>query len=448
MYICVQKLADLPRESNLNNLDMATFKAIVGKEPLKDGTHPVYVRVTHHGRSTKITTPIRIEPSQMTRNGKIRDIRITEALEDIIRRYRNIVAELGSVADELALPKLVATLKSGAADGGAASFTLDTVAYIREYAATKSGNTRRNYNTLAASLERFAKGGVLDINAITSQMLSTYEAWLRKEKKEKKEKKEEKKKISPGTITQYLTLLRSAHNAARLRYNDEDVGIVRIPRTPFARYKIPAAPAPVARGIDLETLQKIADMPDESRINSRRNFGRDIFMLSFALGGMNYADIYNMPYSAIHDGYIEYKRQKTRGSRADEALYRVKICEECKPFVTSFFDPAKKRAFKFYHKYTDKSFAMSVSKAIAEVESSVPSSRHYTYYAARHTYASLARNVIGADKYTVHELLNHSDSDMKITDRYIERDWQRLFDIHRKIIALVNWEKLNERANK
>lgn len=409
---------------------MATFKAIIGKEPLKDGTHPVYVRVTHHGRSTKITTPIRIEPSQMTRNGKIRDIRITEALEDIIRRYRNIVAELGSVADELALPKLVATLKSGAADGGAASFTLDTVAYIREYAATKSGNTRRNYNTLAASLERFAKSGVLDINAITSQMLSTYEAWLRKEK------------ISPGTITQYLTLLRSAHNAARLRYNDEDVGIVRIPRTPFARYKIPTPPAPVARGISLETLQAIADMPNESRINSRRNFGRDIFMLSFALGGMNYADIYNMPYSAIHDGYIEYKRQKTRGSRADEALYRVKICDECKPFVTSFFDPAKKRAFKFYHKYTDKSFAMSVSKAIAEVESSAPSSRHYTYYAARHTYASLARNVVGVDKYTVHELLNHSDSDMKITDRYIERDWQRLFEAHAKVVRLVDWRSI------
>lgn len=438
----------MPRGSSLNNLDMATFKAIVGKEPLKDGTHPVYVRVTHHGRSTKITTPIRIEPSQMTRNGKIRDIRITEALEDIIRRYRNIVAELGSVADELALPKLVATLKSGAADGGAASFTLDFVAYIREVAETKRGNTRRNYMTLASSLERFSKGGMLDVNAITSQMLSTYEAWLRKEKKEDKKKEDKKKKISPGTVTQYLTLLRSAHNAARLRYNDEDVGIVRIPRTPFARYKIPAPPAPVARGISLETLQAIADMPDESRINSRRNFGRDIFMLSFALGGMNYADIYNMPYSAIHDGYIEYKRQKTRGSRADEALYRVKICEGCKPFVTSFFDPSKKRAFKFYHKYTDKSFAMSISKAIAEVESSAPSSRHYTYYAARHTYASLARNVVGADKYTVHELLNHSDSDMKITDRYIERDWQRLFDVHCKIIALVNWDNLNERANK
>lgn len=430
VYFCVRKLANLPRGSSLNNLDMATFKAIVGKESLKDGTHPVYVRVTHHGRSTKITTPIRIESSLMTRGGKIRDIRITEALEDIIRRYRSIVAELGSVADELPLSKLASLLKSGNSAGGASSFALDFVAHIREVAETKRGNTRRNYMTLASSLEKFSKGGMLDVNAITSQMLTTYEAWLRRER------------ISPGTITQYLTLLRSAHNAARLRYNDEDVGIVRIPRAPFARYKIPAAPAPVARGIDLDTLQAIANMPDDARINSRKNFGRDIFMLSFALGGMNYADIYNIPFSAIKDGYIEYKRQKTRGARADGALYRVAICEECRPFVTSFFDPAKKRAFKFYHKYTEKSFAMSVSQAIAEVESSVPSSRHYTFYAARHTYASLARNVVGVDKYTVHELLNHSDADMRITDRYIERDWQRLFDVHRKVVRLVDWRSI------
>jgi integrase len=77
-----------------------------------------------------------------------------------------------------------------------------------------------------------------------------------------------------------------------------------------------------------------------------------------------------------------------------------------------------------------------------KVEGAVPFDRHYTYYAARHTYASLARNVVGIDKYTVHELLNHSDSEMKITDRYIERDWQRLFDAHAKVVRLVDWRSI------
>ena len=133
---------------------MATFKAIVGQEPLKDGTHPVYVRVTHHGRTTKITTPIRIEPSQMTRGGRIRDVRIVEALEDIIRRYRSIVAELGSVADELPLSKLASLLKSGNSAGGASSFALDFVAHIREVAGAKRNpQTSHNYRVVASSFE-------------------------------------------------------------------------------------------------------------------------------------------------------------------------------------------------------------------------------------------------------------------------------------------------------
>ena len=74
------------------------------------------------------------------------------------------------------------------------------------------------------------------------------------------------------------------------------------------------------------------------------------------------------------------------------------------------------------------------------IERAVPYKRHYTFYAARHTYASLAYNVAKIDKYTVHELLNHSDNEMKITDRYIERDWQRLFDAHEKIVRLIKWD--------
>lgn len=62
--------------------------------------------------------------------------------------------------------------------------------------------------------------------------------------------------------------------------------------------------------------------------------------------------------------------------------------------------------------------------------------------AALLTYASLARNTVGLDKYTVHELLNHSDNEMRITDRYIERDWQRLYDTHRKVITLIDWSKI------
>ena len=45
------------------------------------------------------------------------------------------------------------------------------------------------------------------------------------------------------------------------------------------------------------------------------------------------------------------------------------------------------------------------------------------FYAARHSWATIALNKVGVDKYTVHAALNHIDEAMKVTDIYIERDF-------------------------
>lgn len=45
----------------------------------------------------------------------------------------------------------------------------------------------------------------------------------------------------------------------------------------------------------------------------------------------------------------------------------------------------------------------------------------FEYYAARHSWATLAVNKVGIDKYTVHAALNHIDEAMRVTDIYIER---------------------------
>jgi integrase len=164
-------------------------------------------------------------------------------------------------------------------------------------------------------------------------------------------------------------------------------------------------------------------------------------LLSFALGGINYADLHALPYDAYKVDYIEYKRQKTKHSRADEALYRVWICDDVRPLIERHLDPTRQRLFIFHRRFPT-SFATKVSLAVKAVESAVPAERHYTYYSARHTYATLAYNVANIDKYTVHELLNHADKEMKITDRYIERDWQKLYDAHKRIVALINWDEI------
>lgn len=406
---------------------MVTFTVRIGV-PRQDGTRNVGIKVTANRTNTTVGTSMYVTSKQLSRSGKLRDQRIIDACEDIMRGFRSAVAELGSIADTMTAREVVDYIKKYEQPNGV--FRLNFVEWMRQLADSKSASTGHNYRVAATSLERYFGAHTLDINELTAQVLTLYEKWLRNES------------IAPGTIVQYMTLIKSAHNAARYKHNDEDAGIVRIVRTPFSKYKIPQAPAPSARGVDLATLQAIVNLPDDTRINSVRNLTRDLFALSFALGGMNYADIWALPYSALHGNYIEYNRRKTRGARIDNALYRVYICPEVRSLLNLYLDPTKKRLFRFHLKYTEYSFVMTISRGIKLLEEAVPYERHYTFYAARHTYASLARNVVGLDKYTVHELLNHSDAEMRITDRYIERDWQRLYDAHAKIVKLVDWSKI------
>lgn len=406
---------------------MATFKAYVDSTKRSDGKHKVRIRAYHRDTRTTINTPYVVDKSQFTKGGKIKDQAIVDACNQLISGWQKIIATLGNAVNSMTITELVEVLKNH----GKASALIDFVAYIRKVGNSKSKDqTRINYHTVAKSLELYLEGVTLDINAITAKRLSSYEQWLRDQGK------------SLGTIIQYMTLIKASFNAAIYEYNDEDSGEILVQRQPFSKYKLPTAPVPIARGVDLTTLQAIANIPTERRFNSQRNLGRDIFMLSYALGGMNYVDIYHLPYSALKGDYIEYKRQKTKNARADEALYRVYICPEVRPLIERWMDSTKKKLFIFHRLFEWRNFPSKMAQCMKKIEGAVPFNRHYTYYAARHTYASLARNAVGLDKYTVHELLNHSDNEMKITDRYIERDWQRLFEAHAKVVRLVDWRSI------
>ena len=410
---------------------MATLKGvIIPSRKRQDGTYNVLIRLTHNRESVRISTSIYVDASQVTRTNRIKDQRALDAIEKLVAEWRAMIAELGIMADVLTAKELADVIRKRTRDSK--GFRLNFPDYMRKLGDKKrAGNTRANYYTVANALERYHKRGVLDIADITATHLHHFEEWLRDEG------------VAAGSIHLYLSIIKAAHNAAKVEYNDEDGGIIRVPQSPFSRYKVPAPPAPQPRGVDLATLQAIADLPDEERYNTRRNIARDLFMLSFGLGGMNVADMYDMPYDALKGDVIEYCRHKTRDARADNALYRVKVLPEVRPLLDRWLDPTKKRLFRLHLRYKDaETCGVALALAMGAVEDAAPFERHYTFYAARHTYATLAYNVAGLDMYAVNELLNHSDVSMKITSRYVERDWRKLYRAHKKIVKLVDWTKI------
>ena len=59
------------------------------------------------------------------------------------------------------------------------------------------------------------------------------------------------------------------------------------------------------------------------------------------------------------------------------------------------------------------------------------------YYAARHSWATIALNKCGIDKYVVHEALNHIDESMRVTDIYIQRDFVNENKANAKVLRYV-----------
>ncbi len=158
--------------------------------------------------------------------------------------------------------------------------------------------------------------------------------------------------------------------------------------------------------------------------------------------GMNSADFYDA--SVIENGVITYQRIKTRTRREDMAEMRVRIEPEIKSLFEKYSDPPGEKVFIFHKRYKSADiFNKMINKGLDEIGKiiEVPD---LNYYYARHTMATLAANKVGIDIARVDEMLNHSDSTLKLARVYVERDYSVLWRANRRILALFKWDSLKE----
>lgn len=170
---------------------------------------------------------------------------------------------------------------------------------------------------------------------------------------------------------------------------------------------------------------------------------------------MNAADLLSCPAQPLDGDVIIYNRQKTASRREDEAEMHIRIEPQIAPLVEKYKDPMGKRLFRFHlHYSTGNTFNCALNQGLKRIDAALrairdadqrqndatgedrPLPEHITFYAARHSWATIARSAaLKIDKYTVHEALNHVDADMKITDRYIDRDWSVIWQANAKYLA-------------
>lgn len=416
---------------------MATFKAEVYAHQKKaDGTYNIKIRVTHKQRKKYLATPWYVGKEDLTRSLKLKNQRYIDMVDDVIKRYRTTCNNVGEALDNMTVEQVVELITRKKEEE---RFELDIVAYTRTYIQKlidtgHTGNAHA-YKAAIKSLVKFVGRESVDIREITVKFLADWIKWIG----EQPARKNCKKKGRAQSL--YLSEVRAMYNRAKKEFNDEEAGVILIPFSPFAKVDIPKAPLTRKRALTVEQMREFAKVPYSTVLQqgcNRLNLAKDVFLLSFLLVGMNAVDLYNA--TDCKDGRITYQRTKTRYRRADGAEISIRVEPEAQALFNKYKDPTGQRVFKFYKLYSSMdSFCATLNRGLKKIGNAL-GIEDLEFYAARHSWATIAANDAEVDKYTVHTALNHVDGNMQVTDIYIRKSWDSIDKANRKVQDLMNWD--------
>ena len=412
--------------TDLNITNMLTIKAEIKKSELKvDGTYNVKIRFTLDRKVKRLSTNLFITSKDLTKSLKFKeDTSIKRAIDGLVLYYREQCFKLQLDQNHYSLDEIIEFLNGEQEK----QQTIDFIKFSREWIASTTIKGAPNYTTAINALVRFIGKEELDINLITLDFLESFKAFLNKEREIRTKRLMQQGKRIPSnrSLSLYLISIKKLFNEAKKKYNKKEKNLILIPNSPFMELEIPKQEATRKRAISADIIKKLwklpyKDMKKGYKSTCRYNLAKDCFILSFCLMGINSADLYNA--TEMEGNTIVYNRTKTKDRRLDKAQMKVDIPRLILPLVEKYKDKTGKRLFNFYQYYADeKGFNKAINYGLKEI-CTILEIDDLEYYAARHSWATIALNKAGIDKYIVHAALNHIDDAMKVTDIYIERDF-------------------------
>ena len=415
---------------------MATLKVELGN-PAKDGSRKLYIILSHACTRKRIPTTISVEGKEISpKTGKIISPRKQHLIDDLVTEYKNRIYALdleltGARVDADYIYKRI-TAKQTKQEYDFFDFTEEWL--------KSQGSAKKNYRTMLNSVERYLGRRKLAFADINYMFLKGYSEYMSQ---------------YPRAQSHYLGLIRHMHNLARKAYNTD--GNIVIPSTAIENFDFPRQQLKGGRALDLDMILRVFR---HQPVGSREQLAHDCAILSFCLMGMNSVDMFNA--TGRCSGKVAYNRSKTEGRRSDNAYIEVNIHSRIKALAAKYSDDT--HTFNFHRRYASpasfnralniglKSIMASINAEISlENKKRKPKDRvrlldTLQFYQFRHTWATVARNNVGIDKYTVHECLCHVDRDTRIDDVYIKKDFGIVNAANTKVLDYV-FDLLDKQEN-
>lgn len=389
-----------PKPSNT----MITFHAVCYAHHRRaDGTYPVKIKVTYKRVHRTLPTNLTATAADLTRTLHIKAPRLLAATNDLIGRMRDAVGGLTYYDLEgKDIDWIVAYIRRRLTE---VSFSLNFIDWC------ESLDRNTGQTTALNAWKRFGRGNV-DVNAITAQLVSEFAAYVNARPNVRRH---------DTAASVYTMALGVMYDKAKDKYNDEDAGVMLIPRSPFKRVKLHPDPPQGQKNLGIEMMQRIISARGG---NETVQYALDLFVISFALMGANMVDLRH--FKEV-DGWWVYNRSKTKGRRQDKALMKVRV-----PACIS----ERISRVNFERHSTVGVSNVVVNRYLGQWANENGEER-FSFYAARHSWASIARS-IGIEKATIDECLAHI-GDYKIADIYAERNWDAINAANSRVLDLFEW---------
>ena len=426
-----------------------TINYFIRKEPRKDGTFAVNIRVIHNRQQRRLPTSIYLRKGQLSRDlSTIKDLHADEIVTNKVMELRNRLMDV-SHAEYMSIDQIIAIITRPTVE----AFRLDLFDFAAGRMESMEPKTAESYATALNAVERFIGRRKLDFNEITGTWVRRFRDFLENEPALTGDKGNTYKKKGKGTraIGSYLASLRALHNQARNIYNDDDTGTIYIPRQPFGKGVIPRQPVTEHRVLSVAGIHAL--MMTKPKPGSRAEMAKDMFMLSFSLAGTNTVDLYQLKKSDIVGDLLTYDRAKTDSRRYDKARITLKVPPLASEIISRYTGEGK-QLLCFADRYRnahDFNRAINiglkdVAKLTADDEVKLTElDTPLTSYYARHSWATIARNVCRIDFDTVNAALNHVHQGTdRIGDIYIARDYSAIWDAQEKVLAEVTNAKTHQ----
>lgn len=403
---------------------MATIKLTIFKaKVLKDGRHKVRVAICHKQETCYIVTRFTIDNLSQFKNGQVvkrPDAAIMNTkLRNLLNDYQERLDSIKCVS--MYDCKQLREILVNSAPAGQTAFTFQAVAneYITELIEDGRGNYAKLLERNCRYFTEFTKGNFL-LSEITPEIITNYDRFLRN-----------KKGVGETTIGMMMSRTRTIINRGIKKQ------LVKYDILPFAYYSIKSSPV---REVDI-TIENFIKIKNYASEEKRLHVARDLFMLSFYLGGINLADLLAIDFR--NTDVISYIRRKARNLKQGEQRIVIAIPEAAKPIIKEWMNRNTGK-LDFGYKFTYSNFYRYLTRSLNLLGERLNITQKVVYYSARKSFAQFASE-LGIPDGVIDYCLGHSDKSKGII-RYYTKVKQRQAEIaiNRVIDYTNNPEKYTE----